>query len=272
MTGQQLRHALKSGRRVYGSCILSTSPLWPAAVRSTGVDFVFIDTEHSPNDRAIVSWMCQQYRSMDIAPMVRIPSPDPFEACKMLDGGAAAVLAPYIESPEQVRQLVGAVKLRPLKGGRMQRALVDPSSLEPELARYLEDRNSGNSLLINIESVPALQILDDIVSVPGVDAVQVGPHDLSCSLGVPEQYHHPKFEAAIEHIITTSRRHGVGVGIHEFWDDLDQAIRWGKMGANLIMHSVDQTLFSRTLRDRLNHFRTAFADEPARDGGPEAVI
>jgi 2-keto-3-deoxy-L-rhamnonate aldolase RhmA len=126
------------------------------------------------------------------------------------------------------------------------------------------ERNAGNVLVINIESTPALANLDAILSVPGVDAVQVGPHDLSCSLGFPEQYMHPVFLEKIEYIISTSRRHGVGVGIH-FWNDLQQEVKWGKMGANLIMHSGDITLFSQKLREDLRQFREALRDSPPEE-------
>ena len=123
MNGKQLVNALHEGTRVYGTAILSTSPHWPEAVRTSGVDFVFIDTEHIPIERNTLSWMCRTYRALNLAPVVRIPAPDPYQAAMVLDGGASGVLAPYIETPEQVRALRGAVKFRPLKGRVLEQAL-----------------------------------------------------------------------------------------------------------------------------------------------------
>ena len=74
MTGRQVAAALRSGAPVYSTLIVSTSPLWVNHAKSTGLDFVFIDTEHIPIDRVTLSWMCQAYRAADLAPMVRIPS------------------------------------------------------------------------------------------------------------------------------------------------------------------------------------------------------
>lgn len=254
MDGKHLARALRQGTRVYGTLIVSSSPRWPAAVKATGVDFVFIDTEHVAIDRTTLAWMCETYRALDLAPVVRIPEPDPFLACMALDGGASGVLAPYIEKPEQVRKLRGAVKLRPVKGAVLEHALDGRLQLPGQTQSYVDRRNEGNVLMVNIESTPALENLDEILSVPGIDAVQVGPHDLSCSLGVPEQYTDPRFLEKIEFIIATSRRHGVGVGIH-FWESFQQELAWARLGANLIMHSADITLFSKKLREDLDRFR-----------------
>lgn len=128
--------------------------------------------------------MCRTYAALGLAPIVRIPSPDPYEACVALDGGAEGVLAPYIEMPEQVRRLAGAVRHRPLKGALLEQITHEGIAPEEPLRSYLANRCAGNLLLINIESVPALDALEEILDVPGIDAVQVGPHDLTTSLGV----------------------------------------------------------------------------------------
>src|SRR5262249_58793401 len=118
---------------------------------------------------------------------------------------------------------------RPLKGERLLAALRDPGTLEPELRSYLEARNEDTLLILNIESVPAIRNLDALLSVPGVDAVLIGPHDLSCSLGIPEQYGHPRFAEAVRTIFETARAHRVGAGIH-YWEGLEQEIAWARAG------------------------------------------
>ena len=262
MTGQELKEALHSGRRVYGTMIASTSPHWPAAVKSTGADFVFIDTEHIAIDRTTLAWMCQTYRALGLPPIVRIPSPDPYEATVALDNGACGVLAPYIETVEQVERLRGAVKLRPLKGKVLEEVLRGERVLDPELQQYIDQRCANNLLLINIESGPAIAALDELLAVPGVDAVQVGPHDLSCNLGIPEQWSHPRFEEAIQTIIRQARAHQVGAGVHYWWG-IEDEIRWAQAGVNLIVHSGDIGLFADTLRADLRRFRAACGETSA---------
>jgi 4-hydroxy-2-oxoheptanedioate aldolase len=259
MEGKAIRDALHAGRRIYATAVTAPSPRWPDLVRKAGADFVFIDSEHTPLGREILSWMCQAFAALGVPPVVRIPSPDPFEATKVLDGGAGGVIGPYVESPDQVRALAGAARWRPLKGRRLPDALHDLATLEPELRQYLQKRNDDTILIINIESVPAIENLDDILAVPGVDAVLIGPHDLSCSLGVPEQYHHPRFEEAVRTIFRKAREHNVGAGIH-YWEGLDTEIAWGQAGANLIMHSSDIALFGQQLHRDLATLRKALGD------------
>ncbi|MEX2569319.1 MAG: aldolase/citrate lyase family protein [Cyclobacteriaceae bacterium] len=261
MNGKELAAALKNGEYVYGTAILSPSALWPKVVASLDIDLVFIDTEHVPLDREKVSWMCQVYGALNLAPIVRIPSPDPNQASMVLDGGATGIIAPYVETALQVRQLVGAVKLKPVKGSKLQHQLLEKQAFEPELADYIDQQNRQNVLIVNIESVPALEALDEILSVEGLDGILVGPHDLSCSLGIPEKYQHPLFIQTVETIIEKARKNNIGVGIH-MWEEVgnDQEILWAKKGANLIMHSNDLTLFKNAMQKDLQRIKGALGE------------
>ena len=258
MNGLELIRALRAGQRVYGTAIYSPSPIWPRVVSNLDLDMVFIDTEHTPHDRNTVSWLCNVYAAMNLAPVVRIPAPDPYQAQMVLDGGAHGIIAPYVESPEQVKALGGAVKLGPLKGDRLQAALDGEIELEPKLTDYLAARNANKALFINIESVPALEQLDEILSLPYIDCVLVGPNDLSCSLGIPEQYDHPDFDEAIRTIIRKSRANNVGVGIHHNF--VHHQNEWIKAGANMVMHSSDISAFNRALTAEFKAIRAATDD------------
>lgn len=259
MDGKQLAQALRAGEMVYGTAIYSPSPMWPRVVKNLGLDMVFIDTEHTPHDRNTLAWLCAAYSALDLAPVVRIPAPDPYQAQMVLDGGASGVIAPYIETAEQVKILGGAVKYGPLKGDRLHGFLDGTAPLEPELADSLEQGNADKVLIINIESVPALDRLDEILSVPYLDGVLIGPNDLSHSLGIPRQWEHPKLEEAIHQIISACRAHNVGIGIHHNFQH--QEIAWVKAGANLVMHSSDISAFNRALTAEFKEIRAALSDE-----------
>ncbi len=258
MNNNEFVTALKTGGKVFGTLITSNAPSWPEVVASTGLDFVFIDTEHVALDRSEVSHMCHRYRALGLAPMVRISSPDPNEASRALDGGACAIVAPYIEDAEQVRQLAGAIKLKPLKGKRLQQALKDKDSLEPELLKYQEEHQADKALVVNIESVPAMRALDKILTVEGLDAILIGPHDLSCSLGIPEQYRSEKFTNAVNEIISKGLEKQVSVGIHvTYHSGLEQEIEWAGKGVNLIIHSADVIAFRNTMNSEIRRIREA---------------
>lgn len=259
MTGREIIQALHGGRHVFASAIVGISPQWPELAKKTGIDFVFVDTEHIPLDRQTLSHLCQTYQALGLPPVVRIPCNDPFEACKALDAGAGGIIGPYVETAEQVRDLVGAVKLRPLKGRRLADAVRDRATLEPELADYLERRNGDKILIVNIESVPALENLHQICSVPGLDAVLIGPHDLSCNLGIPEQYDHPRFEEAVQTVLRIAREHAIGAGVH-FWLSIEREIAWARAGGNLVMHASDLAAFSRTLKAEIDQLRQALGE------------
>ena len=265
MTPEEFNQALRGDGRIYGTLLVSGSPFWPKVIGDCGLDFVFIDTEHIAFNRETLSWMCRTYTALGLPPLVRITDPDPDKATVALDDGAAAIVAPYIETPEQVRALRGATKLRPLKGDKLQSTLTG-EALQPALADYICANTAGNSMLINIESVPAMQRLDELLDVEGTDAVLIGPHDLSCSLGLPEQYDHPDFLAACERIITTARARGIGAGIH-FWGSIDEHARFLEMGANILIHKADIILFRTHLKAELSQIRERMGD--AQGSGKE---
>jgi len=258
MTGKQLSESLRTGKRVYGTMIVSPSPRWIDVISQLDIDFVFIDTEHIAIDRHQLSWMCHGYAGKGIVPVVRIPAPDPYQACMVLDAGAKGVVAPYIETVEEVQQLRGAVKTRPIKGKKLKNYLDGTAGFEAELTEYIRKNNENYVLIINIESQNAIDNLDEILKVPGLDAVLIGPHDLSCNLGVPEQYDHPVFIKAVEKIIVKARNAGIGAGIHMFYNDsVKWEIEWAAKGANLILHSGDINRFAQVLQDEISTLRKA---------------
>src|SRR5258706_311245 len=108
MTGRDIIKNLHEGRRVFSSAIVATSPLWPNLAKQAGIDFVFVDTEHTPLDRETLSWTCQTYNALGVPPVVRLPCNDPFEACKVLDAGAGGVIGPDLGTADHAPQLGGA--------------------------------------------------------------------------------------------------------------------------------------------------------------------
>jgi 4-hydroxy-2-oxoheptanedioate aldolase len=267
---RRLQEALHQGRPLYGTLVTSTSPKSIEALEGLGLDCVLIDTEHIPLGWQELGWMCRAYRGIGIVPIVRIPRADPFDACRVLDMGAGGIVAAYVETAEEVKALRGATKLRPLKGRKLERLLATHSHPEGELGDYVRERNAGNILLVNIESVAAMEALDAILAVPGLDGVLIGPHDLSCSLGVPEQYDHPLFEKAVEEIIAKARAKNIGAGVHNL-PRMDQETRWKKAGLNLVLHLSDVTLVRTGLSRNLQALREAAGETAARGGEAKAI-
>lgn len=268
MHAAELREALQKRQPVFGTLVTSTSPDWVPAARGLGLDFVFLDTEHIALDRQTLGWMCRAYEASGLAPMVRIPSPDPYQASCALDGGAAAVLAPYVETVDQVQTLVGAVKQKPVKGQLLE-ALQAGDPAYAAQTDYAASYNAGRSLLINIESVPAIERLDALLGVAGLDGIVIGPHDLSVSLGVAEQWNHPSFLEAVRTIFDAARKHGVSAGMHMVFDEPAKYYEtWRDAGANLILHQGDLFAFRYHIGRDMAAIRTLMGGGEADPGGP----
>jgi 4-hydroxy-2-oxoheptanedioate aldolase len=276
MKGRHLREQLLSGKKVYGTLLVSDSPFWPTVVdKIPGLDFIFIDTEHITIDDGRLSWMCRTYDAMGLPPVVRIPEPEPYRATKVLDMGARGIIAPYVETAEQVRRLAGAVKFRPLKGQQLEKLLSgDTGAVSEATKAYLPGFNPDNILIINIESRPAIDALDDMLGIDGIDAVLIGPHDLSINLGFPEDYLNPEFIRAAGEILSKARAAGKGAGIHFVYTDkgFEQEIAWAKEGANLIVHSADAIVFRQAMAREIAEIRRALGDAVAQSGADDISI
>jgi len=265
-----LKLKLLQGHRVYGTCITTNVPKWPGIVAGAQLDFVFIDTEHIAIDRAELSRMCNQYRALGITPIVRIPKPDPYRASQVLDDGAIGVIAPYLEHVEEIKDLVGATKFRPLKGQKLQEILEGNITPDPILKSYLKNYNHGNLCIANIESMPAVDQLEKLLSVQGLDGVFIGPHDLSINMGIPEQYDHPEFKKTVKLIIEKARAHTLGVGIH-FSLEAERQLYWLKEGVSIVIHSSDMALFSQKLKADLEILKSSDGDFPDQSGSDASL-
>ncbi len=258
---------------MYGTLVTSPSPHLPTHLARAGLDFVFIDTEHIPLGRETVAWMCTAYRALNLAPIVRIPSPDPYAASQALDSSAAGVVTPYVETVEHVQALRGAVKYKPLKGKKLDRILESNETLQGDLKDYIDKQNQERLMLVNIESVPAIENLDALLDVPDLDGIVVGPHDLSCSLGRPEQYEHPDFTEALRITFNKSRERGLITGVHFMCcGPVALALEWIRMGVNLIIQHADVVYAAQGVAADVKAMRKALGDTSQTAEGGSIVV
>ncbi len=254
MTGREMVQALGGGRRVYGTMwARGLNVRWAPLLAGRGLDFVIIDNEHTPFSRTEVADLIFAFEAAGIAPLVRVPIPVSHYVTMAVDAGAHGVLAPYCETVDEVREVVGACKWRPLKGELAERALLTGEFPSAELRDYLMERNADSFTIIGIESVPAVENLEAILQVAGIDAIFVGPHDLSCSLGIPEQYEHPEFEAAVQRVIDTCDAAGVPMTVH--FSELRLCERWIERGMRLVLFSSDLRMLPDAVEEKFGALR-----------------
>lgn len=259
MNGEQLKQKVNSGGIVYGTMIsLGRNPRWSSAFSNFGLDYAILDTEHAARSRSEVADYLAAFRYSGVVPIVRVPIPASHYVTMYLDAGAQGVLAPYCETVEQVKEVVAATKWRPLKGELADKAVNTGEFPSPATKEYLEDRNRNNVCIIGIESVPAISNLENILEVDGIDAVFVGPNDLSITLGVPDQYDHPDYEAALREVISKCQAAETPVLIHHQTVELTQ--KWLREGARFVLYSSDASTLHNGYRNEFGRIKKIGAE------------
>ena len=247
MNGAELKATLQEGGRVYGTMIThGRNPRWVEALGGIGLDYVVIDTEHGPRSRAEMADYLAAFSNSPVVPIVRIPIPTSHYVTMALDAGAQGILAPYCESVEEVKEVIGAAKWRPLKGEAVLRLMDTGEHVSDASRAYLENRNRNTVAIIGIESVQAVNNLEEILKVPGIDGIFVGPNDMSISIGFPDQYDRPEYQEIVKKVIDTSEAHGIPTLVHHQTADL--SAHWVQQGARFVLHTTDRRTLAEAYR------------------------
>ena len=177
-----------------------------------GFDWVLIDTEHGTGDLDALVGQLQAVSATPAVPIVRIAWNDPPRYKRVLDMGAMGVMAPYVNTAEEARQAASSMRYPPA-GIRGVAKLNRGSSFGADFDRYFTTANDGLLTVVQIESPDAVANAEKIAAVDGVDVLFIGPLDLSVNLGIPQQFDHPKFKAALEKVAKAARGAGKAAGI-----------------------------------------------------------
>lgn len=208
----QLKEQWAAGDVTVGGWLSIADAFSAEIMGRVGYDYLCIDMQHGTADYSKVIQMLQALESAPHGvPIVRVPWNEPGIIGRMLDGGARGAVIPMVNSVEEVEAAVAACRYPPL-GDRSWgpvRAMRIHDEYTPELA------NEAVAVIPMIETRQAVDRIDDILAVPGVDAIYVGPADLSISLGLPPASDHDGiFTEALDEIVAACLRHGVVPGVH----------------------------------------------------------
>ena len=210
-----VREALKAGHFQLGTNFgVFRSAEIPRLLAAAGFHWTFIDTEHGGFGIETIQDVCRSANLAGIAPIVRVADLQYDLVARALDCGAQGIIFPRIEDPRLLETAISWTRFPPdgVRGYGLQ-----PSQVEYQAVPFNEviaHVNANTLTVMQIESARGVEARADILSVPGIDAVLIGPADLSISLGVPGQFDHPKLLAAIESIRETCDQMGVVTGIH----------------------------------------------------------
>lgn len=253
------RHHLKAGKPVLGTWLNSGSSIAAELLAACGFDFVCVDAEHSAVDLPQTQALFQAIRSgnPNCAAAIRLHGVDYSLVKRYLDAGARIVIGPLVNSPADARQLVDAVKFPP--EGKRGVGFCRANDYGLRLGEEVKRANEEVVVAVQIEHIDAVQCIDDILSVPGVDAVFIGPYDLSASMGLTGEFDHPDYISARDRILAACQRHNIAAGIHVIQPEPDELVERLKQGYKLVAYSLDITMLIHCARPGVDAFKKAVA-------------
>jgi 2-keto-3-deoxy-L-rhamnonate aldolase RhmA len=238
MQRSDLRQRLKQGEIVIGTMVQEVrTPAIAQILKQVGFDFLMLDMEHGAYTLETAAEIIRVARLVGIAPLVRVAGPQYELIGRILDQGALGVMLPRVECRAQVELLVQSLKYPPHgKRGMSSDAPHSGYDFRP-LAEFIGINNEDTIAIAQIERKAAIEDLDNILSVPGLDVALVGPEDLSVSLGLGGTDAPGRVQAAIEAMIAAAARHRVVSAIH--MADVEALRAWLAHGMGCVMYSSD---------------------------------
>jgi 2-dehydro-3-deoxyglucarate aldolase/4-hydroxy-2-oxoheptanedioate aldolase len=209
----QVKQALAEGKVQLGTGFWQfRSPEVAKLFAAAGFHWAFLDTEHGGFDLETIQDICRVATLAGLSPIVRVADLQYALVARAFDCGAQGVIFPRVESPELLEKAVSWTKFPPqgVRGYGLANVQVEygAASFHEVIAHF----NANTMVVMQIETKRALEAREELLSVPGIDAVMVGPADLSISLGVPGDFQHPKMVEAMEAIRDTCNRRGIAPG------------------------------------------------------------
>ena len=256
-----VKQALKRGQPQIGTMISesnSTGFIWMLA--NIGFDYVFLDMEHGAFDLPAVADMIKVARLAGLTPLVRVPGLAYHLAAQALDAGAMGLMLPRVETRAQAEEFVSYIKYPPagVRGASAGRGHTDYGGPGPqELVRHM---NEHTLVILQIERSRAIDNIDELLSVPGVDVALIGPFDLTISLG-QESTGAPAVDAAIQKVVDSAKRHGVASGTHV--GDTATVLDWHRRGMTMLTCNSDLGFFKAGAQQTLDTLRKGIGAVPA---------
>ena len=247
-----------------GTWIMSASPIVAEAIGCAGFDWGVIDMEHTPLDMMEVVHMLQALSATRLVPVVRVPWNDNVNIKRVLDAGAATLLVPFVQNADEARAAVAATRYPP--DGIRGMAGMSRASRFGTTPNYLTTANTLVSVIVQLETAAAIEQLEDIANVDGVDALFIGPGDLSATMGHVGQLTHPEVIALTTQAVRRAKALGKPIGT--VGGTPETVAQYRAMGFDFVAIASDLGLLMRAVQGALNAVRErGAANAPAIEGG-----
>jgi len=251
---RSLKSKLVEGQVTVGSWLTLAHPAIAEIMSRAGFDWLTIDLEHSVITIREAEEIIRVVELLGVIPLARLSANDPVQIKRVMDAGAHGVIVPMVNSTADAEAAVEAVRYPPMgkRGVGLARAQGYGSSFE----RYREWVNQESVVVVQVEHIEAVDNLEAILSVEGVDGFIVGPYDLSGSLGVPGQFDHPSMKKSMERIRTVGLASGKAFGIHIIEPNVKELRQRVDEGYNFLAYSLDIRMLDRACRSGLDAVRS----------------
>jgi 2-keto-3-deoxy-L-rhamnonate aldolase RhmA len=206
---------------------------------TAGFDTIYVDMEHNTLSIDATCQICIAAQQIGVTPLVRVPANSPEYICRVLDGGAMGVITPHIRSAEEAREMVKLVKFAPLGERSSGGALSHYQYRSFPPAETNAAMNHATMLVVMLETVAALEHVEEIIAVDGVDMLLVGSNDLCNEMGLTGQYDHPLLREAFARAITAAKAEGKHVGVGGLASRNDLMTQFVQMGARYVSTGTD---------------------------------
>jgi 4-hydroxy-2-oxoheptanedioate aldolase len=215
MKTNPVRAKLKAGEASIGSWLALPDPVFAGLMSTSGFDWLTVELEHSPATIETAALCFPAIARSGCVPLARVPYNSVENIKRVLDTGAWGIVVPMVNSCAEAEAVVKAARYRPI-GERSVGGQLHAASFAAEAGTYYARANDEILVVLMAEHVDAIENIDDILSVPGIDAVFIGPNDLHASMGLAPAFdsEDPGFNAAIAKVFASALAHGVVPGIH----------------------------------------------------------
>jgi 4-hydroxy-2-oxoheptanedioate aldolase len=249
------KEKLSRGEPAYSMTVRLVRTVDIAAIASTaGFDSVYIDLEHSSFSLEAAGQICMACNSLGVTPLVRVPGLDPSLIARVMDSGAMGIIVPGVESADEARAAVHAVKHVPLGERSLAGAAPQLNYRTFPADQVIRELDQASMVVAMIESQAGLDAVDAIASVDGVDVVLVGANDLSVALGVAGQMDSPQVHNAYVRVIQACRGKGNTVGIGGLGGRPDLIRRYLELGARYVSTGNDISFLSAAAAQKRQQF------------------
>lgn len=250
----KVKEKLKQGQIVFGHMVFEFfSPGIAQILSEAGFEFVIFDSEHARFGIESLAHLLAWSKSAEIVRLVRVPDLEYHFMARALDSGAQGLMIPRVETRDQVERIIKYSKYAPMGNRGTAFGIAHDDYRSGDIVKTMQDANEQTLIIILLESALAIENIEELLSVQGVDVAWVGHYDLTLSMGIPGQFEHPRFLDAVDRVIEACAKYGVAPGILPA--DVDTAIEWIRRGFRMIAYSTDIRLYMNAGREALQRIR-----------------